>query len=748
MLRPTWCQDGNTESLPSSSPPRSQSQDGDEVVSDVHRVRGSGHSVASGDSAPLWAALDSPPRTAPALAQFDEHEFTSYEDGELANEEASPKANQVATQSRLDEEARERADRLDKYMGEYGRVSYRDDEPTARKRSWTGTAVSEENRRSARRPRIVSQDRPPPPVLPPIRELIGNPWIGMGDGKERNSSLQSPVPVSTPKHPAFVRDLNSFQYDMFANVSGHPPTLRGSSIDTSVITSAGDAKRPSVSSRASVRSETSGMVVDDEPAHFRSSLLERPSGRRRFPGVVRDTSENVGPWNLRDALEENESCRPGSMERDQENFWRGGYRPRNWDTERARPTSRTGEEENRPWMAGDGGVDPAGRFSCFSALPNTKAWDYRRDAARQAEFGDHSFPATPASRTSTFNDAGADEDLGAGVSERGGDSSYARRAGRSHAVLSGSEEDEDGAAPGKGGVVGPEWWQEARTTRLPTALMKEKDVEDVPRVVDNPHSDRWTIHLSDPEEKYAGMSMEWMKTIWMDGCPTVFFTVFNYRFTKNQEINRHIEANVTAMTTHLTGESGFHVVPPDPEWRHELRARDLPYLWVIRGLSEAAAWEMVKLRVISARGVSIITHPKAIENPKFVCGLAGFLRPDVKTTKAAVLSVLESEYMLKRLADLVRTCDRLGHLSIVKRVERVIESLDIRFMATKEDGYVANVYILPPSDDLDEWRGWAEEMRACRFNVFLNGTGSARKAFWCGGCRGLTTRIRSAPSPR
>ncbi|KAI0699392.1 hypothetical protein C8T65DRAFT_697675 [Cerioporus squamosus] len=165
----------------------------------------------------------------------------------------------------------------------------------------------------------------------------------------------------------------------------------------------------------------------------------------------------------------------------------------------------------------------------------------------------------------------------------------------------------------------------------------------------------------------------------------------------------------------------------------ELRARDLPYLWVIRGLSEAAAWEMVKLRVISARGVSIITHPKAIENPKFVCGLAGFLRPDVKT-KAAVLSVLESEYMLKRLADLS------GPRRTSHRIPR------FRFMATKEDGYVANVYILPPSDDLDEWRGWAEEMRACRFNVFLNGTGSARKAFWCGGCRGLTTRIRSAPS--
>ncbi|KAI0719303.1 hypothetical protein C8T65DRAFT_736642 [Cerioporus squamosus] len=691
-----------------------------EARMDGRGEKGGGDSVASYDSSSLWAALDSPPRSTPALAQFDEHEFAPYEDGELSGEELPPLPNQEPSRTRTDEVARERADRLDKYM-----------------------AASEEERRSARRPRIASQGHSPLPMLPPIRELIGNPWSGMGGGMDRNFSLQSPVPLSTPKRPSFVRDMSSFHYDSLANVSGHPPTLRGSSIDTTSVSPLGDTRPSGVSSRASARSRSSGMMVDNDPGYLGSSLLERPTGRRRGPETSREQSLPAGPWNLRDALGEDGSCRHEYRTRDQESLWRSGYRPSDWGSEPSRPESRIDEEDERPWIAGDH-ADLNGRRSLFSALPNTKAWDFRQ--GRQEGYGEVPLALPSARRETSYIASEEDAASETGPGERAGDSSYGGRAGRSQASP------EKGAAfgntPARGDGAEPEWWQETRATRLPTALMKEKDVADIPLVVDNPHSSRWAIHLSDPEEKHAGMSMEWMKTIWMDGSPTVFFTVFNYRFTRNQEINRHIETNVTAMTTHLTGESGFHVVPPDPEWRHELRARDLPYLWVIRGLSEAAAWEMVKLRVISARGVSIITHPKVIENPSFVCGLAGFLRPDVKTTKIAVLSVLESPHMIKRLAELVRTSDRLGHLPIGKRVEKVINSLDVRFMATKEDGYVANIYILPPSDDLDEWRAWAEEMRACRFNVFLNGTGSARKAFWCGGCRGVDHEDQECPFPR
>ncbi|KAI0696750.1 hypothetical protein C8T65DRAFT_698297 [Cerioporus squamosus] len=699
--------------------------------------------AASIDSAPLWKAVGSTPRFGPVLAQFDEQEFAPFEEGEVPRtEEAPPPANQKSLGAEDRELARERAERLDKYMGEPPRSYYAHDfGPMARKRSWTGSAVSEEERRSARRPRMASGEQPVPPMLPPIRELIGNPWSGMGELDGRNYSFLPPVTMSTPKRPAFVRDAASFHYDDLANVSGHPPTLRGSSIDTTSAAVARDEERgpTRTASRASTRTNLSGMQVDVEPGLDGSSLLERPMSARWTSGSRRDEEWSEGPWNLRNALSEQEPIRRDAKERVDEDFWRGGYRPRNWDEGAERMERRTGVQGCVPDEDEDEGNSEY-RRSLFSALPNTKAWNFRRGAMENEERDGRMRPTTPRGRTPSM-DYGA-RVFGTQRSGHADDTSCAQRAGRLPSVgeedtscvqrAGGSQSrmdsafDEDAAASGEEPEDVPEWWQGARTARIPTALLKNEDTEDVPRAVSNPHSDRWTVHLSDPEEH----------------------SLVNYRFTKNQEINRHIEANVTAMTTHLTGESGFHVVPPDPEWRHELRARELPYLWVIRGLSEAAAWEMVKLRVISARGVSIITHPKTIGNPRFVCGLAGFLRPDVKTTKVAVLSVLESDYMTGRLKELVRSSDRLSHLPYANHVGKVIESLDIRFMATKEDGYVVNVYVLPPSDDPEEWRVWAEEMRTFRYNVFLNGTGVARRAFWCRGCRGVDHEEQECPFPK
>ncbi|RDX42148.1 hypothetical protein OH76DRAFT_1488930 [Lentinus brumalis] len=336
-----------------------------------------------------------------------------------------------------------------------------------------------------------------------------------------------------------------------------------------------------------------------------------------------------------------------------------------------------------------------------------------------------------------------DEDADTGRDGRRSDTSHRSRAGRDSDPWDDGEEmqEDDEYAEEQGR------WQEAGSQRLPTALRGVNDAEDVPVVVKNPHSDAWTIHQGDPEERLTGLSQEWMAKVWMDEQPVVLFTVFNYKFTRDLEVNKHIEASVSAMTTHLTGETKFHVVPPHPEWRRQLALRDLPFLWAIRGLPDAAAWEMIKARVISTDGVSIITHQRMIANPSLVCGLAGFLRPDVSTTKEAVLDVLNSEYMRARLTELVKSNDRLSHLPVERRAEKVIGSLEVRFMATKEDGEVANVYIHPPTDDVDEWRVWADEMRDYQYNIFVNGTGVARKAFWCGGCRGVDHEEPACPFP-
>ncbi|RDX55008.1 hypothetical protein OH76DRAFT_1415080 [Lentinus brumalis] len=708
-----------------------------------------GDRAGSQDSAALWEAVATPPRIAPVLALFDEHESNGYEEGEVETyeeEDRGPPPNQEAIRTQERADARERGRILDEAASEHRFSSVScDNVPTARKRSWAGSAISEEERRTARRPRLVNQEDRSQLRLPPVREMFRNPWRGMSVEESRSPSLMPHVTTSTPRLAQSVHEVSPFYHDEFANVSGHPPTMRGSSIDSPTGETDGRGYRSSTNSpsHSEAQNDRARMDVDDADQDG-SYLLDPPRRPQEGRGTSPFLSEEVGPWSLRNALSEHEAG--GSAHgRDLEALWRGGYRPRNWETENARRTERwSSREADERRDSGEEGVES--RWSNFSALPNTKAWEYRRQEAEPSRRGIHELSMTPAPRETTRGRTSGLLDERPESTNR--DASHGRRAG--------GRMGQDDGVEGTGARTGTrrneerdggkaEWWQNMAVSRLPSALRKDEDLEDLPVVVDNPQSNRWTIHLSDPEERYAGMSKDWMKTVWMDEKPIVLFTVYNYKYTKNQEINRHIEASVTSLTTHLTGESGFHVVPPDPEWRQDFKARDLPYLWVIRGLSEAAAWEMVKAHIISSRGVSIITHTRSLENPRFVCGLAGFLKPDVKATKAAVLSILESTYMIQRLSDLVRTNARLAHLTVAKRVESVIESVDVRFMATKEDGDVANIYIMPPTDDLDEWREWADEMKGYRYNNFLNGTGTARKAFWCGGCRGVDHEEQECP---
>ncbi len=129
---------------------------------------------------------------------------------------------------------------------------------------------------------------------------------------------------------------------------------------------------------------------------------------------------------------------------------------------------------------------------------------------------------------------------------------------------------------------------------------------------------------------------------------------------------------------------------------------------------------MTNLRGASMNGLAFLTYPRIVGNPSWVCGLVGFLRPDVKTILAAVLKVLREDEMIQWLASMAKANGRLKNIPESRRVAYIISSLKIRMSKTERGEDVANVFMIPPTDDMNEWREWAAYMRSARFNVFLN----------------------------
>ncbi|RDX44822.1 hypothetical protein OH76DRAFT_1486835 [Lentinus brumalis] len=784
---PTSEQSATDDSLPSSSPIESFSED-DEATARVRSQETRETTVASFSTADMWSAVGS----APSGYLFDEHESGPREEGEVDDTAATVRSFSRGEHGGQDgggeaEDARGRSGRWDAYdfsskhphaIRQSGLVT------TPRKRSWTGSLTSEEQNRPPRRPRRDEEEHADEERrLPSISELVGNPWGSHGGGRGGRTSFLPPVYESTLRPDQRSPPLN-MDYQSNANVSGKAPTPHYTSTVASAVGphakgAAAEERagtfQPRTASRAASRlsEDTHAMDMDAASGY---ELLRSPELRRaRQERDERELAElEERRRDLQAALREadEEDCQnpyPGNQRR-----WEGGYAPDKMRRGPGRMVDGVPRGKAVDGLRGareesdheDGSVQNRGsewRDSMppgdrWSAIPNTKAWQFleqrragernNREDTRGSRYPDQRKSTARGQQEPMNNSTRADERdrsrratsrMPSEEEQHGGNvNEYEERGELMDHEPAGWSEEVDGGrrtGPGVGGAI-------------PTIVARDEGVADMPVVIEDPHNEKWTVHFEDPETLLRGQSADFVRVIWWESAPTVVFSVFNYKYTDNGAINRHIEAAVTNMTTILTGETGFFVVPPDPEPGRKLQSRELPFAWAIRGLSEAGAWEMVKVRIATSKGVTIMTYPRSLSNPRWVCGLEGFLRPDVASIKKAVLGVLRSEYMIGRLTDLTRSNGDLRHIPEDKRVEHVLRTLEIKMSATGEDAFIANVYIMPPTDDMDAWRDWAEEMRSCRFNSFLCGAGVARRVYWCAGCRGVDHEEYECAIPR
>ncbi|RDX52341.1 hypothetical protein OH76DRAFT_1416864 [Lentinus brumalis] len=676
-----------------------------------------------------------------ALFQFDGCESMDFEDGEL--HEAAPPANQQA----MTEDERAMLRELDQLNGEQYASHRRDSVPIQRnrKRSWGGSQGSEEMSRTARRAR---RDEATPAAqsygLPPIAEMLANPWgeFGMAeDAQERNTR---PLACSTPRNVSQYDTkarypLNSrFSFDSQANVSGNPPTpfaRANTTLDSKPSPRAGTDRQedngiPWATSRD--RHDDGQRMLIDTPDEDdeESSLLRTPPGprTRRYSASAADLRRT-----LADPPSANEKAGGNRT-------WQGGYAPHFWNQEAIGPNGKSRIPAVEDWGAdGDGSV----HGDTFSPIPHTKAWHYQQEMlenrerrAREAGDWDDQTHASfdERSRSAAAPGTGAEREPTRMRSQATG---YAQRAPFGDVAW---RDDEDDAMRAD---ISKDW---RNFDMVPTAVALGPCTKDEPTLVENPRDKKWEVHFDDPERLVCGQSVEWQREMWKDES-AVIFSAYNYRYTTNGVVNRHVESAVTAITSYVTGENRFYVVPPDLDQRHALDTRDLPFIWGIRGLTAEGAARMAAIRVASSQGVSIITYPKRLRNPRWTCSLVGFLRPDVDVIRDAFLLALQDPKMREWLTKMTNASVSLRRIPREQRVDYILSTVEVRIADLDGGDFMANVYVEPPTDDMAEWREWVAYLRTRKYNNFRNGTGTARQVYWCAGCRGVDHDTMRCPFP-
>ncbi len=689
----------------------------------------------------------------PRTPRQNENGLNMLEDGEVHDERSPPGNQQQSRVWHAIETPHEHRNPEDEHDPHPTRFSA----PSLRKRYWGGSQDSEERARSMRRPRhCEAGPREPSQVtLPPIAEFLSNPWSGMNASNLTQRELSHPMASSMPYERRERGSDRSFtarsrySIDSRANVSGQAPTPHNGtplSLETNkspllcrVDECGRNTEKLTRAAEWVAQTDEEGMRVDEDDAES-SALLQAPAGSR-----TRKHGEQAD--NLRDVLADPAQRLQTTGHPDSSMQWRGGYAPRYWDQDARDSNGRRRVPAVEDWSArASQDADDA----TYLPIPHTKAWQYQQDQLRNRvrdprDGDEEGVPRHTPSLNRAVSPAGYRRQ--AAEHEGAATHAYARSEapGGTHAF---STQD---------GMRRENWQQETSCDRrgrtqddifmdegadwrdygmLPTAVTRAPRDEGVPTLAEDPKNERWNVHFDDAERLVSGQSARWQQELWPDAS-SVIFAAYNYKYTSNGHVNRHVENAVTVIVKYVTVEDDFYVVPPHPDPTRELSARDLPFTWGIRGLTPRGAAKMTDIRIASSQGVSIITYSKRLSNPKWVLGLVGFLRPDAKVIAEAVLEVLQEPRTLEWIAHMAGSNRNLRAIPSDERVDFILSTLEVKIAQLDQSDFMANIYMEPPTDDMADFRVWAAHLHTREYNNFRNGIGKASPVYYCGGCRGV-----------
>lgn len=250
-----------------------------------------------------------------------------------------------------------------------------------------------------------------------------------------------------------------------------------------------------------------------------------------------------------------------------------------------------------------------------------------------------------------------------------------------------------------------------------------------------PHDGDPEVHRHDPEAHLQGMSDTWVQEVWADPSGTsITLNTFNPRFTRSYGTNSRTALDLRRTITLITGESSFRVIAPDLASGYRGRG---PVEWAITGLSSDGVDRILRRRVWSFNSITFFPRRRALDNPRWLLALEGFLEDDADNIGAAVRSTFERPQVRQRIEQMIRANPEFNHTPMAEAFRRVMSTLRITIYKLDNETVVANVFLRPPTLSVRVWRRWIQELRGLTFGSFHTAVARVRRISSCAGCLGV-----------
>ncbi|TFK81111.1 hypothetical protein K466DRAFT_569237 [Polyporus arcularius HHB13444] len=195
-----------------------------------------------------------------------------------------------------------------------------------------------------------------------------------------------------------------------------------------------------------------------------------------------------------------------------------------------------------------------------------------------------------------------------------------------------------------------------------------------------PHKGDPEVHKHDLEAHLRGMSDDWIQAVWADPNDTsITLSTFNPRFTRSYGTNKKTATDLRSAIARITGETAFLVIAPDQAPNYKGRG---PVEWAITRLTPDGVARLLNRRVWSFPSITFFPHRRALENPRWLLALEGFLEDNVGNIEAAVRSTFERPQVKQRIVQMIRANPEFNSIPVDEAVRRIMATLRVTASTT------------------------------------------------------------------
>ncbi|KAH9850894.1 hypothetical protein C2E23DRAFT_684834, partial [Lenzites betulinus] len=256
-----------------------------------------------------------------------------------------------------------------------------------------------------------------------------------------------------------------------------------------------------------------------------------------------------------------------------------------------------------------------------------------------------------------------------------------------------------------------------------------------------------TVHQPHPEGLIDELARSRIDEAWKQQDGTVLLVQVANMGHPDVPMRKPIHDEIYALIKHVTGETAFVPIAPQPEWTQPPRRSGAPKTWVVLGLKKTAVANLVKLRVLSSVWITLFLYERKLVIPRYLFTLTGYTTNHDDDIVQSIRGAFLDDPIFATIADLVESHPTLQHLAPHEAAMRIETSVDVRIDQLGNGNMQAAVFCDSPTGNGEAWKIWRSNLMKLPFHSRFNPTAIARRIELCLCCHSADHVTHKCPFP-